>query len=68
MPVSTDIARLVRAAVAAWYPVFEEQDIQIDAELPADHTFYWDADPKWLTRVLDNLFQNIIRHAAEGNM
>lgn len=66
VPVSTDIARLVRAAVAAWYPVFEEQDIQIDAELPADHTFYWDADPKWLTRVLDNLFQNIIRHAAEG--
>lgn len=29
-------------------------------------TFYWEADPKWMTRVLDNLFQNILRHAAEG--
>lgn len=65
-PVSTDIGRLVRAAVAAWYPVFEEQGIQLDVDLPADETFYWEADPKWMTRVLDNLFQNIVRHAAEG--
>lgn len=66
VPVSTDIGRLVRASVAAWYPVFEEQGIQLDVDLPADETFYWEADPKWMTRVLDNLFQNIIRHAAAG--
>lgn len=65
-PVSTDIGRLVRAAVAAWYPVFEEHGIQLDVDLPADETFYWEADPKWMTRVLDNLFQNIVRHAVEG--
>lgn len=65
-PVSADIGRLVRASVAAWYPVFEEQEIQLDVDLPADETFYWEADPKWIARVLDNLFQNIIRHAAEG--
>ncbi|WP_028530744.1 sensor histidine kinase [Paenibacillus sp. HW567] len=65
-PASTDIGRLVRASVAAWYPVFEEQEFQIDVDLPAEKTFYWEADPKWLTRVLDNLFQNILRHAAEG--
>lgn len=65
-PVTTDIVRLVRASVAAWYPVFEEQGIQLDVDLPADETFYWEADPKWMTRVLDNLFQNIIRHAGEG--
>lgn len=65
-PVSTDIGRLVRASIAAWYPVFEEQKIQLDVDLPADETFYWEADPKWIARVLDNLFQNIIRHAAEG--
>ncbi|AWB44726.1 sensor histidine kinase [Paenibacillus sp. CAA11] len=65
-PVSTDMGRLVRASVAAWYPVFEEHEIQLDADLPADETFYWLADPKWMTRVLDNLFQNIVRHAAEG--
>lgn len=65
-PAPTDIGRLVRASVAAWYPVFEEQEIQLDVDLPAEETFYWEADPKWMTRVLDNLFQNIVRHAAEG--
>ncbi|MEC0206589.1 HAMP domain-containing sensor histidine kinase [Paenibacillus lautus] len=65
-PVSTDIVRLVRASVAAWYPVFEEKEIQLDVDLPAEETFYWEADPNWMTRVLDNLFQNILRHAAEG--
>lgn len=65
-PTSTDIGRLVRASVAAWYPVFEEKEIQLDVDLPTEETFYWEADPKWMTRVLDNLFQNIVRHAAEG--
>lgn len=65
-PVLTDIGRLVRASVAAWYPVFEEKEIELDVELPVDETFYWEADPTWMTRVLDNLFQNIIRHATEG--
>ncbi|GGF80681.1 hypothetical protein GCM10010912_27290 [Paenibacillus albidus] len=65
-PASTDIGRLVRASVAAWYPVFEEKEIQIEVDLPAEETFYWEVDPKWITRVLDNLFQNILRHAAEG--
>lgn len=65
-PTSTDIGRLVRASVAAWYPVFEQQEIQVDVDLPAEKTFYWEADPTWMTRVLDNLFQNILRHAADG--
>lgn len=65
-PTSTDIGRLIRASVAAWYPVFEEKEIQLDVDLPTEETFYWEADPKWMTRVLDNLFQNILRHAAEG--
>ncbi|WP_248548653.1 HAMP domain-containing sensor histidine kinase [Paenibacillus sp. FSL H8-0282] len=65
-PTATDIGRLVRASVAAWYPVFEEKEIRIEVDLPTEKTFYWEADPKWMTRVLDNLFQNILRHAAEG--
>ncbi|WP_128101947.1 sensor histidine kinase KdpD [Paenibacillus sp. DCT19] len=65
-PASTDIVRLVRASVAAWYPAFEENEIQLNVDLPTEQTFYWDADPKWMSRVLDNLFQNILRHAAEG--
>ncbi|QTD39421.1 HAMP domain-containing sensor histidine kinase [Sporosarcina sp. Te-1] len=65
-PTSTDIGRLVRASVAAWYPVFEEKEMQLDVELPTEETFYWEVDPAWMTRVLDNLFQNVLRHAAEG--
>src|SRR5690606_31616578 len=65
-PASTDIGRLVRASVAAWYPVFEENGFQLDVDLPTEETFYWDVDPKWMTRVLDNFVQNILRHAAEG--
>ncbi|MEK5254847.1 HAMP domain-containing sensor histidine kinase [Paenibacillus sp. FSL F4-0125] len=65
-PASIDIGRLVRASVAAWYPAFEEKEFQFDVDLPTEETFYWEADPKWMTRVLDNLFQNILRHAAEG--
>ena len=26
----------------------------------------WDVDPQWIHRVLDNLFQNIYRHAKSG--
>ncbi|MBM7713426.1 signal transduction histidine kinase [Bacillus thermophilus] len=65
-PTPTDIGRLVRASVAAWYPAFEEKEIQFDVDLPTEKTFYWEVDPTWMTRVLDNLFQNILRHAAEG--
>lgn len=65
-PAHTDIVRLVRASVAAWYPVFEDKGIQLDVDLPAEETFYWEADPAWMARVLDNLLQNILRHAAEG--
>jgi len=65
-PASTDIGRLVRASVAAWYPAFEEKQFQFEVDLPSEETFYWDVDPKWMTRVLDNLLQNILRHAADG--
>lgn len=65
-PASTDIGRLVRSSVAAWYPLFEEKDFQLEVDLPSEETFYWEVDLAWMTRVLDNLFQNILRHAAEG--
>lgn len=65
-PDATDIGRLVRASVAAWYPAFEAKAIQLDIDLPAEQTFYWETDPKWMTRVMDNLLQNILLHASEG--
>lgn len=65
-PERTDMARLVRASLATWYPVFEEAGFRIALDLPESTTFRWEVDPQWMQRVLDNLFQNIQRHAREG--
>jgi len=65
-PEQTDMVRLVRASLATWYPVFEEAGFRIEPGLPESATFRWKVDPQWMQRVLDNLFQNIVRHAREG--
>lgn len=64
-PQKTDIVRLVKTSFAAWYPVFENLDFQLNIDFP-DGTFYWEIDSQWLERVLDNFYQNINRHAREG--
>ncbi|GGD86876.1 sensor histidine kinase [Paenibacillus nasutitermitis] len=64
-PVESDIVRLVRTSFAAWYPVFENMGFCIELELP-ETTFKWKVDPQWMERMLDNLFQNILRHAKDG--
>jgi len=64
-PKSTDIVRLVRMLCASWYPTFEQEGFEIDIDLP-DEPVYWTIDPSWLERVLDNVFQNVLRHAKEG--
>jgi len=64
-PKPTDITRLLRATCAGWYATFERERFEMDAELP-DEPAVWDVDPAWLERVLDNLFQNVLRHAKDG--
>ncbi|WP_020618839.1 HAMP domain-containing sensor histidine kinase [Paenibacillus daejeonensis] len=64
-PERTDIVRLVRAQAAHWYPAFEEASFVIELDLP-ESGMYWELDPRWLERVLDNLFQNVLRHARSG--
>ncbi|WP_172197853.1 sensor histidine kinase [Saccharibacillus qingshengii] len=61
----TDVLRIVRAAAAQWYPVFEKEQMEVDADLP-DEALIWRMDREWLMRILDNLFQNAVRHAKEG--
>ncbi|TBL80035.1 HAMP domain-containing histidine kinase [Paenibacillus thalictri] len=61
----TDVIRLLRTSVASWYPVFEKEGIAADVSLP-DHAVYWQVDPQWFSRILDNIFQNIVRHAKTG--
>lgn len=60
-----DIVEEVRNRVAQWYPVFEAKEFDVFVELP-DETLLWDVDPLWFNRILDNVFQNVVRHAGAG--
>ncbi|MFT4416155.1 histidine kinase dimerization/phospho-acceptor domain-containing protein [Fredinandcohnia humi] len=64
-PTKTDIIRIVRLTAASWYPVFEKENFTIELDIP-DDSIFWMVDPKWFERILDNLFQNINRHAKSG--
>lgn len=64
-PEPVDVWRLVRESAAAWYPVWEKAGIEADIQLPAE-PLMWQIDKLAFRRVLDNLFQNVVRHAAEG--
>ncbi|WP_062108336.1 sensor histidine kinase [Bacillus niameyensis] len=63
-PQKLDLMRIVRTIAASWYPTFEKEGFIIEIDLP--ERLEWVTDPSWLERVLDNLFQNIIRHAKDG--
>lgn len=60
-----DMARFLRTVAAQWYPVLEEQGLQLEAEIP-EHPVMWPADLHWMSRILDNLLQNVSRHAGTG--
>ena len=60
-----DVLRMIREAAASWYPVWEKEAFEIDIDLP-ESSLIWDVDAQGLRRVLDNLFQNVVRHAASA--
>ncbi|OKP86499.1 hypothetical protein A3844_13240 [Paenibacillus helianthi] len=60
-----DVLRLLRECAAAWYPLWEKEGFQIEMDLEAE-PLYWTVDESWFRRILDNLFQNIVRHARSG--
>ncbi|MCR8645133.1 HAMP domain-containing histidine kinase [Paenibacillus sp. N1-5-1-14] len=62
---SQDVLRIARESAASWYPIWEKANIEADIDLP-DMTLMWRVDKAAFQRVVDNLFQNIIRHAAQG--
>ncbi|MFJ7934012.1 histidine kinase dimerization/phospho-acceptor domain-containing protein [Sporosarcina sp. NPDC096371] len=64
-PETIDINRLIRTSFAAWYPVFENLHFDIQLNIP-EKKLLWEVDPQMFHRVLDNLFQNIYRHARSG--
>lgn len=60
-----DMVRSLRTAAASWYPAFEKEGLEVDVHLP-DHAVYTIVDPAWWTRIVDNLLQNVVRHAKTG--
>ncbi|NMI05188.1 HAMP domain-containing histidine kinase [Paenibacillus sp. SZ31] len=60
-----DMLRIVRETAAAWYPVWEKDQFDIDIDLP-EEPLIWYIDEQGMRRILDNLFQNVNRHAAGG--
>ena len=62
---NTDILDELRKVMAEWYPVFEENRFDIEVDIP-EKLLIWNIDPIWFKSILDNLFQNVIRHAHSG--
>ncbi|GIN92670.1 hypothetical protein J6TS1_20650 [Siminovitchia terrae] len=62
-PQDVRVDRLVNQSIASWYPLFEEQEFDVELEV---EELVWHIDQVWLERILDNLFQNVLRHANDG--
>ncbi len=61
-----DVIRFVRERIASWYSAFEKEGFEIDVDLRPFENNVWVVDPMWLSRIFDNLFQNVLRHAKSG--
>lgn len=64
-PVNTNITSLLRKIIASWYNTLEGEGFFIDIEIPEKQIF-WYVDPNWFQRIVDNVIQNVVRHAREG--
>lgn len=60
-----EMGRFLRTAAAQWYPLLEEQGFQVEVDTPEQQVI-WYTDPQWMSRILDNLLQNVARHAGSG--
>ncbi|MNO84337.1 Sensor histidine kinase CssS [compost metagenome] len=60
-----DVLRLVRKSAAAWYPLWEKEQFEVDVNVQQEPLF-WVVDEGWFHRILDNIYQNVVRHARSG--
>ncbi|WP_025028687.1 sensor histidine kinase [Caldalkalibacillus mannanilyticus] len=65
-PREMNMGRFLREQLASWYPVFEKEEFEIHIALDSFANITWEIDPIWMGRVVDNLFQNVLRHAKSG--
>ncbi|HET7578993.1 MAG TPA: HAMP domain-containing sensor histidine kinase [Bacillales bacterium] len=64
-PEKMELVRTLRHLLAHWYETLEAEDFEIDISLP-EHAMYCNLDPNWFRRMLDNVIQNVVRHASSG--
>lgn len=63
---TVDITRYVRQYLATWYPVFEKEGFEVEIDISPFEQNTWEMDLLWFNRILDNLLQNVLRHASDG--
>lgn len=61
-----NIIRFLKELLATWYPAFEKEHFEIDVDIAPFDNNLWEVDPIWLSRIIDNLLQNVLRHAKDG--
>lgn len=61
-----DVIRYIRESLALWYPVFEKEGFEVEVHLVPFEQNKWKVDPIWLGSIVDNLLQNVLRHAKKG--
>lgn len=61
-----DIIRHVRQCLATWFPVFEKEGFEVNIDMEPFQQKMWEIDPLWFSRIIDNLLQNVLRHAQDG--
>ncbi|MDQ0231399.1 HAMP domain-containing sensor histidine kinase [Metabacillus malikii] len=64
-PEKTEMNRFFRTLAANWYPVFEEKGFEIDISIQSEPVL-WEIDQQWMERIIENLLQNVLRHASDG--
>ncbi|KFM98615.1 sensor histidine kinase [Bacillus clarus] len=64
-PEQTDMTRLMRTFIASWYDILDEKGFEVDIVIP-EKPLFWNVDVNWFQRIIDNVIQNVIRHAEDG--
>ncbi|MDH2887069.1 MULTISPECIES: hypothetical protein [Bacillus cereus group] len=59
------MTRLIRKIVATWYDSLDEEGFEVGIQIPEKQLF-WDIDENWFQRMIDNVIQNVVRHASIG--
>lgn len=65
-PERTDMTRLMRKLVTSWYDILDEQGFEVDIIIQEKQLF-WNVDENWFQRIIDNVIQNVVRHASDGD-